>query len=115
MMSLLQTFGQVAPPPHLSRLGGNVASGGLVNLLNIVFNMLVVLAGLYVLLQLILAGFGWISAGGDSKSVEAAWGKIWQSLVGLLVVAGSFALAAVVGYLFFGDPSAILKPKIFTP
>jgi len=114
MIYLTQVFGPVQKPPGLAKYK-DVASGGLVDLLNIVFNTLVIIAGLYVLIQLILAGYGFISAGGDSKSVEAAWGKIWQSLVGLLIVAGSFALAALLGWLFFGDANAILRPKIFTP
>ena len=114
MMSLLQVFGTVQKPPGINRYK-DFASGGLVDFINIIFNTLVVIAGLYVLIQIILAGFGFISAHGDSKAVETAWAKIWQSLIGLMIVAGSFALAALVGWLFFGDASAILKPKIFTP
>lgn len=84
-------------------------------LLSSILKLLVVLAGIYALIQLILAGFGFISAGGDPKSIESAWAKIWQSLTGLVIVAGSFVLAAIFGYLIFGDASAILNPKIYTP
>lgn len=114
MMTLLQIFGSVQKPDGLKKYK-DVTSGGLVDLINIIFNTMVVIAGLYVLVQIILAGYGFISAHGDSKAVETAWAKIWQSLVGLMIVVGSFALAALVGWLFFGDASAILKPKIFTP
>lgn len=115
MITLIwQVFGPVSPPPGLSSYGP-LASGGLVKFLNVILQTLVVVAGLYFLFNLIFAGYQFISAGGDSKAVEAAWGKIWQSIVGLLIVAASFLLAAIFGLLIFGQWDAILKPKIFTP
>lgn len=110
----LQILGKVEKTPGLARFG-DLDQGGLVGLLNVVFKLLIVIAGLFTLLQLIFAGYGFISAGGDSKSVEAAWAKIWQSIVGLTVVAGAFVLAAIFGYLIFGDAGAILSPKIYVP
>lgn len=107
-------FGNVQPPPGVS-VYGDLSQGGLVVFLNNVLKLLVVIAGIYALLQFIFAGYQFLSAGGDSKKVEEAWGKIWQSLVGLVIVAGAFTLAAVFGYLIFGDAMAILRPKIFTP
>lgn len=109
-------FGTIQAPPGIQAPGyGSLTGGGLVNLLGNLLKFLVVIAGVYVLLQLIFAGYQFISAGGDSKAVEAAWGKIWQSLIGLLIVAGAFVLAALFGFLIFGDPMAILKPRIYTP
>lgn len=107
-------FGVIQKPPGLAGYR-DLTQGGFVDLLNTIFKFLVVVASLYVLLNLILAGYQFISAGGDSKAIESAWAKIWQSLVGLLIVAGSFALAALFGYLIFGDATAILSPKLYTP
>ncbi len=92
-----------------------VTSGGLIlfftNILRIVF----VAAGIFAFLNLIIAGFQYMSAGGDAKAIAAAWGRIWQSLLGLVLVVGSFALAALLGYLLFGDAGFILSPKIYGP
>lgn len=107
-------FGKVSPPPGIDKYKG-LTEGGLVSFLNVILNLLVVVAGLYALFNLIFAGYQFMSAGGDQKAVEAAWGKIWQSLLGLTIVAGSFLLAALFGWLIFGDASAILKPQIFIP
>ncbi len=81
------------------------------NILRLVF----VGAGIYTFMNLITAGFQYMSAGGDVKALTAAWARIWQSLLGLLIIVGSFALASLFGYLFFKDPGFILNPKIYGP
>ena len=101
-------FGQVAPPPGVARYGQSTV--GLVAFISNGVKLLIVVASIYTLLNLIFAGYQFISAGGDSKAVEAAWGKIWQSLLGLFLVAGSFVLAAIFGWLIFGDFGFILNP-----
>ena len=74
-----------------------------------------VIAGLYAFLNIIFAGYGFLSAGGDPKKIEMAWGKIWQSLIGLLIIGGSFILAAIFGWLLFKDPMFLVYPKIDSP
>ncbi len=88
---------------------------GLIILLNNLVKFVIVVAGLYTFWNLIEAGYGFMSAGEDAKAISKAWAKIWQSLLGLLIVAGSFVLAAIFGYLIFQDPSALLVPKLFGP
>jgi len=51
----------------------------------------------------------------DPKKIGEASSRIWQSLIGLLLVAGSFVLAAIFGWLIFGDALAILRPEIYGP
>lgn len=89
--------------------------GGLIGFFNNIIRLLIVIGGLWAFLNLILAGYGFLGAGDDPKKMEAAWQKIWQSMMGLLFILGSFILAAIFGYLLFGDPTAILKPKIYGP
>lgn len=81
------------------------------NILRLVF----VGAGIFAFLNLIIAGFQYMTAGGDSKALNAAWSRIWQSLFGLVIIVGSFALAALIGAVVFGDPGFILNPKIYSP
>jgi hypothetical protein len=114
MMTLFQVFGTIDKTPGLTNYP-DVDQGGLAALLSIILKLLVTIAAIWTLLQIIFAGFGFISAGGDPKAIESAWSKVWQSVVGLTVVAGAFVLAAIFGYLIFGDAGAILSPKIYTP
>jgi len=93
---------------------GNVTTG-LVPLLTNVLRLVFVVAGIFAFINLILAGFQYMSAGGDAKQLTAAWARIWQSLLGLAIVVGSFAIAALIGGIFFGDPTIILQPRIYGP
>lgn len=106
-------FGAVSPPKGISQHG--TGPEGLFNLLGIGLRLFVVVAGIYALVNIILAGYGFMSAGGDSKAIEKAWGKIWQSLVGLLLVAGAFVITAVISQIIFGDPDVILNPSLILP
>lgn len=109
-------FGTISDP--FKTLGSPLAGagpGGIVTLGNSLLKLVIVLAGLYAFWNFIAAGYGFMSAGEDAKAVSKAWSKFTQSLLGLLFVAGSFVLAAIFGYLIFGDATAIISPRIFGP
>jgi len=110
---MLEIFGQINPPSPLARFG-DVETGGLGTFINLIFKIMIVGAGLYSMINLILAGYSFMSAGEDPKKMADAWGKIWQSILGLSVTAGAFVLAGIFGKLIFGDWNAILSPKIPT-
>jgi len=112
---MMDIIGGITPPAPFtpSQYGG--FQTGLIGFFNNVIRLLIVVGGLFAFLNLILAGYGFLSAGDDPKKMAAAWQKIWQSMMGLLFILGSFVLAAIFGYLLFGDPTAILNPKIYGP
>lgn len=80
--------------------------------LNSLLKLVFIAAGLWGFLNLILAGYQFMTAGGDPKKVGEAWARIWQSLLGLLIIVSSFLIAAIMGILLFKDPAAILQPKL---
>jgi len=107
-------FGEISPPPGIANYGEGLADGPM-KFANNLLKFVIVIAGLYAFINLIVAGYDFLGSGGDAKKVKSAWEKIWQSLLGLAFVAGSFVLAAVFGWLIFRDPMAILNPKIYGP
>jgi len=108
-------FGPIEAPPHIEKHGGDIASGnfGLINFLSSFIKLFMVVAGLFAFINLILAGWQYISGGGDPEKISQATSKITYSVIGLLVVVGSFTLAGIFGFILFGDASAILSPKIY--
>ena len=108
-----EVFGPITPPEFFTGDYGN--PGGLIIFLNNILRLLVAVAGIYGLLNFILAGYQFMTASDDPKSISNAWAKIWRTLVGLLIIAVSFVLAAILGYLLFGNARAILQPKIYGP
>jgi len=112
-------FGTIELPEVLRRgYGGlfpTLETGGLVGFLNNVIKLLIVVGGLFAFFNIILAGYGFMSAGDDPKAMGRAAAKIWQSLIGLLFIVGSLVLAAIFGWLLFGDVTVILRPRIYGP
>lgn len=119
MIILPSLFGPIKNPfetlgvnKYAQGVGGNF---GLIAFLTNILRLIFVLAGLYAFLNVVLAGIGFISAGGDPKNINNAWSKIWQSFLGLLIIVSSFVLAAIFGQLLLGSWDAILNPKLYGP
>ncbi|MCD8484395.1 hypothetical protein LRY65_00855 [Candidatus Woesebacteria bacterium] len=49
---------------------------------------------------LILGGIQWITSGGDKGKTESARNKITAALVGLAIVASSYAIMQIIAYFF---------------
>ena len=113
MNKLAQDFiGTVTPPDSIVSLGSADTAFG--RLLGLASDLLLAAGGIYALFNLILAGYTFMSAGDDPKKIQSAWAKIYQTLIGLAFLAGSFTLAAIFGQLIFGDWSALLAPTLPT-
>lgn len=112
-------IGQVKPPDWLEAHGdvgvGQGGTFGLISFLNNALRLATVIAGLYGMLNLVLAGYGFISGGGNPENIQNAQDKIWKTLIGLVLIAASYTLAAIIGWLLFGDASIIIRPKVYGP
>jgi hypothetical protein len=65
-----------------------------------VLNVALLISAILVFAYLVLGGVEWITSGGDKSKTEAARNKITAALVGLAIVAASYALMQVVAYFF---------------
>lgn len=107
-------IGPITPPIVISGVTDNNASTALVKVMNVALNLVLVIAGIFVLFNLILAGFQYVTAGGDSKKVSEANLKITNTVIGLIIIVVAPVLAAIFGIVFFGKWDAILNPTIKT-
>lgn len=106
-------IGRILPPnttPGVDPQTGQLT--GIVIFLNSILKLIFIAAGLWAFFNFIIAGFGFMTAGGDAKKVSSSWDRIWQSLIGLIIIVSSFLVAAIVGMLLFGNPGAILTPTL---
>lgn len=109
-----QVFGTINPP--YVGYGSTIGTGfGLIKFLNNLLRLMFVIGGIILLFNLVFAAFQFLQSGGDPKNIETAWNKIWQSLIGLLIMVASFVIAGLAGLIFFGDPGFLLNPKIYGP
>jgi hypothetical protein len=83
--------------------------------LNNIVRLITAIAGIYAFVNFALAGFQYIQSAGNPEGVGKAWEKIYQSIIGLAIVILSYAIAAVLGLILFGNASAILTPEITGP
>lgn len=93
---------------------GNVNTG-LPSFISNVVTVVFAAAGLYAFFNLMIAGFTYVTAGGDEKKIQAAVYSINMSLLGLIIMVGAAAVTGIVSFLLFGDAGAILSPSITGP
>lgn len=73
-------------------------------LLNAILSFVMLLGSLLVFTQLILAGLYWITSGGDKGKVDAARQRLMAAIIGLIILASSFAILTI-GLNFLGFES----------
>lgn len=83
MANSLQTTTVEAPQGFATSFGG---------LLQGVLSFILVIAALLVFFYLILGGIEWITSGGDKGKTEAARNKITAAIIGLIILAASYAI-----------------------
>lgn len=94
------TIGTVVPPEK----GFALNLGGVINSL---LTIVMALAALAVFIYLIWGAFEWITSGGDKGKTESARNKITAAVIGLIVLAASYAiLMLLLQILGFSDLNA---------
>jgi len=104
-------FGDILAPPGIKAYGSQ-GSAGLIILLNNIVRLAIFAGALISLINVIVSGIEYVGSAGNPDIIKKASSRIWISLLGLIIIAASIVLAAVIGLIFFNDPQAILSPTI---
>lgn len=107
---IFQVIGPVVNP--IASGYGDLAGGGLIAFISNIVKLLILAGGIWAFINIVIAGFRFITASGDPKSIEGAWKTIIFSIIGLVVMVSSYLLAYFLGIILFGDGDAILSPDI---
>lgn len=81
----------------------------LVKFMSTIIGFLTTIAGLYFLIQMILAGLSWISAGGEKGKVESARSQMTNAALGLIIIIAAYSIVGIVGNVLGLD---ILNPIV---
>ena len=104
-------FGQIAPPIN-NKYFTTTDGSGIFMFISTILKFAGVIGGLFFLIQLIIAGYSYIASNGDAKKIEASSNKVTQSVLGIVIIAGSTLIVGVVGRLLGIN---ILNPTISAP
>lgn len=75
-----------------------------------IVGLLTIVAAIWFLVQVLLGGISWITAGGDKAKLTEAREKLSNAFIGLVIVVAGWAIVALAGQ-FFGW-TTILSPDI---
>lgn len=76
----------------------------------ILIKLVIIVAVVLVFFQLIMAGFGWITAGSDKSKTDNSKNRIIAALVGLLIMSASYViLQLAVRVIGFSDISEVFN------
>jgi len=101
--------------PVIGSLGTseNVENGGkFIEYVVYLWRAAITLGGLAVILFFVLGAIDWITAGGDKGKIESARSRMTNSIIGLVLLVGSFTLLGFLSKLLFGDNFNILELTI---
>lgn len=112
-----EVFGRVEPPTGVTRFDQAAGGGdaiGLIVFISAGIRIFTIVAGLFVMLNLFLAGFEYITAG-DSKAHTKVRERLTTSIIGLVIIVSAYTIIGLIGLVFFGNAGYIINPVITGP
>lgn len=94
---IMGTINNPALGDNLQNLEG---AGFFDRLLSTLITIFLIGGGIIFVFMLIMGGIQWITAGGDSKAVEGATGRIRTALIGIVLLFSVFAVVKLIEGIF---------------
>ncbi len=82
------------PPSNVTELGTKLTRA-----ISVIIGFLTIIAGIWFLIQTILAGYAYMSAGGDKEKVHQSQKRLTQSTMGLIIVILALFFTSLLGYI----------------
>ena len=97
-IEIAPTSGLHGPGPTAPATSTGVGES-VAHLISVVIGLFTLVAGLWFLIQLILGGYAYMSAGGNKEKAQTASQKITQALLGLVIVVLAIFIINLLGYI----------------
>lgn len=107
-------IGKVDPPKMAEELNSEAGGIGILLFFSKAMQFLTVIAGIWVILNVVLAAFTYITGGGKADNHAKVRDRLTMSFMGLLIITISYTVAGLIGLFFFGDATFIINPTIDT-
>ncbi len=107
-------FGTIEAPVGVAEYNAQAGTGGLGLMIffSNIIRLISIVAGLWVFVNFLLAGFTYVTAAGDSGATKKVYDKIIMSVIGLVIIASSYTIAGIASLLLFGRADFILNPSL---
>jgi len=92
---------------------GNDATTFLTDIISTVVGLMTLIAGIFFFFILLSGAIGWISSGGDRQKIESARQRVFNGVIGIVVVVAAIFIIQIVGGVI-GFPD-ILRPQVTIP
>lgn len=100
--------GTIALPADI-KIPQDIAKTG--DFITVIIRFIIIIGGLFTLWQFLSGGLGYITSNGDKAKIQEAGQKITTAITGLVIMAASFVIIAIISQLLFGSFTTILIPK----
>jgi hypothetical protein len=105
-------FGTIEAPEGVAQYNTQAGGIGIMVFFSNIIKLLTIVAGLWVFVNFLMAGWSIITSAGDSGATKKAYDKILMSVIGLVIIIGSYTLIALISLLLFGKADYILNPVL---
>ncbi|MDQ5950947.1 MAG: hypothetical protein QG639_224 [Patescibacteria group bacterium] len=113
-------IGTIDTPPGVAeyQAAAEAETGADIGIIYFISNLIkifAVVAGIWTLFNVILAGYIYITGSGDAGAHQKVQTQVTNSIIGLVLIVLSFTFGGLIGLIFFGDATFILSPRLPTP
>lgn len=108
-----QIFGTLEAPPGVDKYQQNSGADiGIFFFISRGIQIGTIIMGIWVFLNVLMAGYVYISSSGDAKAATKVKDILTMSAIGLMMIITSYTVAGVLGLVLFGDATYLINPQI---
>lgn len=107
------SIGQVLPPPGTDTFSARAGADiGILYFISRMIRLIMVIAGVWSAIMILLAGYTFISSSGDSGSYQKVRNQLTNAIIGLVIIMFTYTIIGLISLIIFRDAGFILNPTL---